>query len=53
MCDKIIKLADLNIPGAFDIRKRVYSIKGISPTLNAGMGHGGGQVPMFLIAKRL
>lgn len=45
---KIIKLFDLPIKG-FDITKRVYSIKGISPTLNAGMGLGGGIVPWLLI----
>lgn len=44
----MIKLFDLPIKG-FDIRKRVYSINGISPTLNAGMGLGGGCVPWLLI----
>lgn len=39
--DKIIRLFKLPIKG-FDIKKRVYSPSGISPTLNAGMGLGGG-----------
>lgn len=38
--DKIIRLFKLPIKG-FDIKKRVYSPSGISPTLNAGMGLGG------------
>ena len=51
--DKIIKLADLNIPGRFEQQNRVYSTHGISPTLNSAMGHGGNCVPMLLIINRL
>lgn len=53
MCDKIIKLANLNIPGRFEQQNRVYSVKGISPTLNSAMGHGGGCIPIFLIVKEI
>ena len=53
MYDKLIKLADLNIPGRFEQQCRVYSIKGISPTLNSAIGHGGDCIPLFLIVKRL
>ena len=52
MSDKIIKVLDLDIPGACDISKRVYSTKGISPTLNSAMGHGGGLVPLFINISR-
>ena len=52
MCDKIIKLANLNIPGRFEQQNRVYSVKGISPTLNSAMGHGGGCIPVFFNCKR-
>ena len=51
--DKLIKLADLNIPGRFEQQNRVYSTHGISPTLNAGMGHGGNCIPLFLIVKKI
>jgi len=40
MCDKLIKLANLKIKGRFEQQTRVYSTKGISPTLNSAMGHG-------------
>lgn len=53
MSDKIIKLADLNIPGRFEQQCRAYSVKGISPTLNSAMGHGGNSVPLLLIINRL
>lgn len=53
MCDKIIKLANLNIPGRFEQQNRVYSVKGISPTINSAMGHGGGCIPLFLIIKEI
>lgn len=53
MSDKLIKVLDLDIKGRFDIAKRVYSPKGISPTLNSGIGHGGGLSPKFIIIKRL
>ena len=33
MCDKIIKLANLCIQGRIEQQTRVYSPKGISPTL--------------------
>lgn len=33
MCDKIIKLANLHIKGRIEQHTRVYSTKGISPTL--------------------
>lgn len=46
--NKIIKLFNLPIKG-FDIKKRVYSIYGISPCLPAGMGLGGGIVPWLLV----
>lgn len=52
MCDKIIKLANLHIKGRIEQLTRVYSTKGISPTLNSAMGHGGGCIPLFLIIKR-
>ena len=53
MCDKIIKLANLNIKGRIEQHTRVYSTKGISPTLNSAMGHGGGCIPLFLIIKEI
>ena len=53
MCDKIIKLTSLNRPGIFEQQNRVYSTKGISPTLNSAMGHGGGCIPLFLIVKEI
>ena len=53
MCDKIIKLTSLNRPGIFEQQNRVYSTKGISPTLNSAMGHGGGCIPLFLIIKEI
>lgn len=52
MCDKIIKLTSLNRPNIFEQQNRVYSTKGISPTLNSAMGHGGGCIPLFLIIKK-
>lgn len=51
MCDKIIKLANLQIKGRIEQQTRVYSTKGISPTLNSAMGHGGNCIPLFLIIK--
>ena len=51
MCDKIIKLANLQIKGRIEQQTRVYSTKGISPTLNSAMGHGGNCIPLFLIVK--
>lgn len=45
MYDKLIKLADLDIPNRIEQQRRVYSVKGISPTLNSAMGHGGGLHP--------
>lgn len=48
MCDKIIKLTSLNRPNRFEQQNRVYSTKGISPTLNSAMGHGGGMHPFIL-----
>ena len=53
MCDKIIKLANLHIKGRIEQHTRVYSTKGISPTLNSAMGHGGGCIPLFLIIKEI
>ena len=53
MCDKIIKLASLQIKGRIEQQTRVYSTKGISPTLNSAMGHGGGCIPLFLIVKEI
>lgn len=53
MCDKIIKLANLRIKGRIEQHTRVYSTKGISPTLNSAMGHGGGCIPLFLIIKEI
>ena len=53
MCDKIIKLANLQIKGIFEQQTRVYSTKGISPTLNAAMGNGGNCIPLFLIVKEI
>ena len=53
MCDKIIKLANLQIKGIFEQQTRVYSTKGISHTLNAAMGHGGNCIPLFLIVKEI
>ena len=51
MCDKIIKLANLKIKGRIEQQTRVYSTKGISPTLNSAIGHGGNWIPLFLIVK--
>lgn len=48
MCDKIIKLTSLNRPNIFEQQNRVYSTKGISPTLNSAMGHGGGMYSFIL-----
>lgn len=48
MCDKIIKLANLHIKGRIEQHTRVYSTKGISPTLNSAMGHGGGMYSFIL-----
>lgn len=53
MCDKIIKLENLQIKGRIEQQTRVYSTKGISPTLNSAMGHGGGCIPLFLIVKEI
>lgn len=53
MCDKIIKLANLKIKGRIEQQTRVYSTKGISPTLNSAMGHGGNCIPLFLIVKEI
>lgn len=53
MCDKIIKLANLQIKGRIEQQTRVYSTKGISPTLNSAMGHGGNCIPLFLIVKEI
>lgn len=53
MCDKIIKLASLNRPEIFEQQNRVYSVKGISPTLNSAMGNGGNNIPLFLIINRV
>lgn len=49
--DKIIKLGNLQIKGRIEQQTRVYSTKGISPTLNSAMGHGGNCIPLFLIVK--
>lgn len=51
MCDKIIKLANLQIKGRIEQQTRVYSTKGISPTLTSAMGHG--CIPLFLIVKEI
>lgn len=51
MYDKIIKLANLQIKGRIEQQTRVYSTKGISPTLNSAMGHGGNCIPLFLIVR--
>ena len=53
MCDKIIKLLNLQIKGRIEQQTRVYSTKGISPTLNSAMGHGGNCIPLFLIVKEI
>lgn len=53
MCDKIIKLANLKRPERFEQQNRVYSVKGISPTLNAVIGNGGNNIPLFLIVKEI
>lgn len=53
MCDKIIKLVSLNRPERFQQQNRVYSVKGISPTLNSVMGNGGNNIPLFLIVKEI
>ena len=53
MCDKIIKLANLQIKGRIEQQTRIYSTKGISPTLNSAMGHGGNCIPLFLIVKEI
>lgn len=51
--DKIIKVADLNIPGRLEQHNRVYSDKGISVCLNSAMGLGGNCIPMFLIINKI
>lgn len=53
MCDKIIKLASLQIPNRFESVNLVYSIKGISPTLSAAIGNGGNNIPLFLIINQV
>lgn len=53
MCDKIIKLASLNRLERFEQQNRVYSVEGISPTLNSVMGNGGNNIPLFLIVKQI
>lgn len=53
MCDKIIKLASFNRPERFEQQNRVYSVKGISPTLNSVMGSGGDNIPLFIIVKEI
>ncbi len=53
MCNKIIKLANLQTKGRIEQETRVYSTKGISPTLNSAMGHGGNCIPLFLIVKEI
>lgn len=53
MCDKIIKLANLQTKGRIEQQTRVYSTKGISPTLNSAMGNGGNCIPLFLIVKEI
>lgn len=53
MCDKIIKLANLQTKGRIEQQTRVYSTKGISTTLNSAMGHGGNCIPLFLIVKEI
>lgn len=53
MCDKIIKLVSLNRPERFEQQNRVYSVEGISPTLNSVMGNGGNNIPLFLIVKEI
>ena len=47
MCDKIIKLANLQIKGRIEQQTRVYSTNGISPTLNTYND------PLFLIVKEI
>lgn len=39
-------------PG-FDLKRRVYSKKGIAPTLPRAMGAGGGITPKFLEIREL
>lgn len=39
------------IDGRFSDRGNVYSVRGISPTLQAVMGTGGHHVPCIVIAK--
>lgn len=51
--DRLIKVLDLDIQGAIEINKRVYSPNGISPTLMAGMGKGGGIVPKVIMIRKL
>lgn len=53
MCDKIIKLANLQIKGRIEQQTRVYSAKGISPTFNSAMRSGGNNVQLFLIVKEI
>ena len=53
MCDKIIKLANLQTKGRIEQQTRVYSTKGISHALNSAMGHGGNCIPLFLIVKEI
>lgn len=45
--------ASLQIPNRFESENRVYSVKGISPTLSAAIGNGGNNIPLFLIIKRV
>lgn len=51
--NKIIRLVSLNRPERFEQQNRVCSVKGISPTLNAVMGNGGNNIPLFLIVKEI
>lgn len=39
--------------GGHERTNRVYSLKGISPTLLTAMGLGGGTIPMFLEVKKV
>ena len=45
--NKIIRLANLKRPEKFEMQNRVYSTKGISPTLNTYND------PLFLIVKEI
>lgn len=46
---------DFKVVGYSEIEQqtRVYSTKGISPTLNSAMGHGGNCIPLLLIVKEI